>query len=40
MGKRGAAGRPKGSIRQRGDTLQVRYFAGNDPVTGKDVYLV
>ena len=31
--------RRKGGIRQRGASLQVRYFAGTDPVTGKKVYL-
>jgi len=33
------AGRRRGSIRQRGSALQVRLFAGKDPVTGRDVYL-
>jgi integrase len=32
-------GRPRGNIRQRGTSLQVRFFAGKDPVTGRDVYL-
>jgi len=32
-------GRRRGSIRQRGSSLQVRFFAGKDPVTGRDVYL-
>jgi hypothetical protein len=32
-------GRRVGSIRPRGDRLQVRFFAGRDAVTGKDVYL-
>jgi integrase len=32
-------GRRRGSIRQRGSALQVRFFAGKDPVTGRDVYL-
>src|SRR5829696_4293846 len=32
-------GRKVGSIRQRGDRLQVRLLAGRDLVTGKDVYL-
>ncbi|MFD0203824.1 MULTISPECIES: tyrosine-type recombinase/integrase [Saccharothrix] len=31
--------RRRGSVRQRGNSLQVRVFAGVDPVTGKDVYL-
>jgi hypothetical protein len=31
--------RRRGSIRQRGNSLQVRLFAGTDPVTGRDVYL-
>src|SRR4051794_15033706 len=31
--------RARGSIRTRGNSLQVRVFAGNDPVTGKPVYL-
>jgi integrase len=31
--------RTRGSIRVRGNSLQVRVFAGKDPVTGKDVYL-
>ncbi|ANY05308.1 hypothetical protein [Pseudonocardia sp. HH130630-07] len=35
----GSTGRRRGSIRQRGDSLQVRVFAGQDPVTGKDRYL-
>jgi hypothetical protein len=39
MGRVSAARRPKGYIRERGNALQVRYFAGRDPVTGKDVYL-
>jgi integrase len=39
MGRVSAARRPKGNIRERGNSLQVRYFAGRDPVTGKDVYL-
>ena len=33
------AGRRRGSIRQRGSALQVRLFAGKDPVTGRDAYL-
>src|SRR6476661_7567292 len=32
-------GRRRGNIRQRGNSLQVRFFAGKDPVTGRDVYL-
>src|SRR5947209_7112787 len=32
-------GRRRGNIRQRGSSLQVRFFAGKDPVTGRDVYL-
>ncbi|MCS7478198.1 tyrosine recombinase XerC [Umezawaea endophytica] len=39
MDRDAAARCPKGSIRERGNNLQVRYFAGRDPVTGKDVYL-
>lgn len=31
--------RRTGSVRQRGNTLQVRLFSGHDPVTGRDVYL-
>lgn len=31
--------RRSGSVRQRGNSLQVRLFSGVDPVTGKDVYL-
>jgi integrase len=31
--------RRRGSVRQRGNSLQVRVFSGVDPVTGKDVYL-
>jgi integrase len=31
--------RRTGSVRQRGDALQVRLFAGRDPVTGRDRYL-
>jgi integrase len=33
------SGRRRGNIRQRGSSLQVRFFAGKDPVTGRDVYL-
>lgn len=33
------APRRTGSIRRRGDSLQVRLFSGVDPVTGKDQYL-
>ncbi|MEO7195424.1 MAG: hypothetical protein ABIZ05_11475 [Pseudonocardiaceae bacterium] len=33
------AGRRRGSIRECGSALQVRLFAGRDPVTGRDVYL-
>jgi integrase len=39
MGRVSAARRPKGNIRERGGSLQVRFFSGRDPVTGKDVYL-
>ena len=36
----GTAGdRRRGSVRVRGGSLQVRVFAGVDPVTGKDRYL-
>ncbi|MEU5690561.1 site-specific integrase [Actinosynnema sp. NPDC020468] len=31
--------RKRGSVRTRGNSLQVRVFAGKDPVTGRDVYL-
>jgi integrase len=31
--------RRTGSVRQRGNALQVRLFAGRDPVTGRDRYL-
>jgi hypothetical protein len=31
--------RTRGSIRVRGNSLQVRVFSGKDPVTGKGVYL-
>lgn len=31
--------RTRGSIRVRGNPLQVRVFAGKDPVTNKSVYL-
>lgn len=33
------ARRKTGSVRRRGNSLQVRLFAGRDPVTGKDRYL-
>jgi len=39
MSSDAANGRRTGSIRERGDRLQVRLYAGRDPVTGKDVYL-
>ncbi|HEY3259857.1 MAG TPA: site-specific integrase [Pseudonocardiaceae bacterium] len=39
MGDDASIGRRVGSIRHRGDRLQVRLFAGRDAVTGKDVYL-
>src|SRR5207237_6443860 len=39
MVRASAARRPKGSIRERSGSLQVRLFSGRDPVTGKDVYL-
>lgn len=39
MGGESGPGRRTGSIRQRGNALQVRLFAGVDPVTGKDIYL-
>ncbi|MGH3972587.1 MAG: tyrosine-type recombinase/integrase [Pseudonocardiaceae bacterium] len=32
-------GRRRGNIRERGSSLQVRLFAGKDPVTGRDIYL-
>jgi integrase len=35
----GSADRKRGSIRVRGGSLQVRVYAGVDPVTGKDRYL-
>jgi integrase len=31
--------RQRGSVRQRGSSLQVRLFAGKDPVTGREIYL-
>src|SRR5689334_19742481 len=31
--------RRRGSVRRRGGSLQVRVFAGQDPVTGRDRYL-
>jgi integrase len=31
--------RPRGSVRQRSRSLQVRVYAGPDPVTGRDSYL-
>jgi hypothetical protein len=34
-----SGGRRRGSIRVRGGSLQVRVFAGQDPVSGKDRYL-
>lgn len=39
MGGSSSPGRRTGSIRQRGNALQVRLFSGVDPVTGKDIYL-
>lgn len=39
MGSDSGPGRRTGSIRQRGNSLQVRLFSGVDPVTGKDIYL-
>jgi integrase len=39
MAKAAAERRPKGSIRKRGDTYQVRVYAGVDPVTGKPRYV-
>jgi integrase len=33
------ARRRTGSVRQRGNSLQVRLFSGVDPVTGRDIYL-
>ncbi len=39
MAKAAAERRPKGNIRQRGRTYQVRVYAGVDPVTGKPNYL-
>jgi integrase len=33
------AGCRRGNIRQRGSSLQIRFFAGKDPATGRDVYL-
>ena len=32
-------GRRRGSVRLRGGSLQVRVYAGQDPVTGRDRYL-
>jgi integrase len=39
MADSGEQRRRRGSVRQRGNSLQVRVFSGIDPVTGKDVYL-
>ncbi|GAA5154244.1 site-specific integrase [Pseudonocardia eucalypti] len=39
MARVDSARRRKGAIRQRGESLQVRYFAGYDPVTSKKIYL-
>lgn len=39
MGGDDGARRRIGSVRQRGNSLQVRLFSGVDPVTGRDVYL-
>ena len=35
----GSGDRRRGSVRVRGGSLQVRVFAGVDPVTGRDRYL-
>jgi integrase len=35
----GGENRARGSIRERGGSLQVRVYAGTDPVTGKPRYL-
>src|SRR3981081_1444875 len=39
MSEPAATPRRRGNVSQRGNSLQVRVFAGVDPVTGKDVYL-
>lgn len=39
MADSGEQRRRRGSVRQRGNSLQVRVFSGIDPLTGKDVYL-
>src|SRR5436190_4649686 len=39
MGRGAAVRRRTGSIRERSGSLQVRLFAGYDPVTGKETYL-
>lgn len=38
-GARSGSTRRKGNVEERGDSLRVRYYAGMDPVTGKQVYL-
>ena len=37
--KQAGSPRQRGSIRRRGDTFQVRAYAGHDPETGKRRYL-
>lgn len=39
MVTRRGAGRERGQVRTRGNSHQVRVYAGVDPVTGKDLYL-
>ncbi|HEY9390852.1 MAG TPA: hypothetical protein VIR27_13950, partial [Mycobacteriales bacterium] len=34
-----AESRPRGNIRRRGASFQVRVYAGTDPLTGKPHYL-
>ncbi|HEY0687476.1 MAG TPA: hypothetical protein VGD71_00425 [Kribbella sp.] len=35
----GASTRERGSVRQRGNSFEIKVYSGVDPVTGKDVYL-
>lgn len=39
MAREGRSKRPKGSIRRRGNSLQVSVYAGLDPLTGRRLYL-
>jgi hypothetical protein len=34
-----ASTRERGSVRQRGNSFEIKVYSGVDPVTGKDVYL-